>query len=425
MEQNKYLSSGEKLGGHYEIVEVLGEDDFEILYLVKDRHLKDKLFVLKEFFSNGISLRDTDGTVFSPAKSKYVFDNTKKEIIVETKRFQESNQNQEIETYGYFEENNTVYIIMEFKNNSNIDSYLQSKSQKKEEIEIPFSSLEKKELKVSVETTQKSRKFPKFLIGLIFLLMIFSGLAYYAFKIIKEDKNKSKDKPSTTIVEIIPVIPKPMNHPTLTTRDNRTKNIATDMVKTLERNETNLPLDKQVSVSSDNVAYIDPSSQEYIEKNISNLQGVPKDEIYVDNQSNMINLNHGNIDELRENGFNQKSVGIFLSRFTEALSNGSVDYILSFYDTQVQNYFKLIRVTHQEIRKDRDRYNAQWKYRDFRIESFSIIKTYTEHGIDYCDISVGTKWSVSTKNLKSDLGESMGSITLKKTANGFKIKSIR
>lgn len=136
MKNSKYLSSGENLGGHYEIVEVLGEDDFEILYLVKDRHLKDRLFVLKELFLNALSIRDEDNLVYTPAKSKYIFEQTKKEVILETNRLEEASQKQEIETYGYFEENNTVYIIMEFKNDSNLDNYLQVKFQKEDEREL-------------------------------------------------------------------------------------------------------------------------------------------------------------------------------------------------------------------------------------------------------------------------------------------------
>lgn len=419
MEKSKYLSSGKSLGGHYEIVEVLGEDDFEILYLVKDRHLNDRLFVLKELFLEGISLRDEDNNLYSSAKSKYVFDETKKEVILETNRLQEAKRKQEIETYGYFEENNTVYIIMEFQNDAKLENYLHIKFKKEEgEMSSPLlNELNEKEIEDEIEQPAKikkeNKKSPIFLIGLIFLLSIFVGLAYYAFTIIEEDKEKSKKRPSTTTVEVVPHTPKPMSHPTLTTRDNSTKEKSTDIATNVERNETNIT-DEQMVVTQGTVAYIPPNTKVKIEENETTLEGVPKAELYREEEKQFP------IDEK----FDEKSVGMFLARFADALSNGSIETILSFYDSRVQKYFKSSRVTHQEIRKDREKYNAKWEYRDFRVGSFKLLKTYSEHGVEYCDVAVRTKWSVSTKDFKSDLGANMGSITLKKTPNGFKIKSI-
>lgn len=412
MKNSKYLSSGENLGGHYEIVEVLGEDDFEILYLVKDRHLKDRLFVLKELFLNALSIRDEDNLVYTPAKSKYIFEQTKKEVILETNRLEEASQKQEIETYGYFEENNTVYIIMEFKNDSNLDNYLQVKFQKEDDIKDERELISASKDIKNKDIKKDSKKFPPFLIGLIFLLSIFMGLAYYAFTLIEDDKSKLQDKPSTTTVEVLPHKPKPMNHPVLTTRDNSTKEQPVKVVK----NETN-QTHEEVFVDNGTVAYIPPNSEVYIEENITSLEGVPKAEIYVEDLQPQVEFQE-------ENNFDQKSIGMFLGKFVESLSIGSIDDILSFYDSRVQKYFKSTRVTHQDIRKDRERYNRKWEYRDFRIISFSISKIYTEYGVEYCDLSVHSKWSVSDSNLKSDLGTNLGSITLKKTPNGFKIKSI-
>jgi hypothetical protein len=73
MEKRYYLPIGHKIGGHYEIVKVLGEDEFEILYLVKDLHLRGREFVLKELYLKAYSSRDKFN-VYTMAKSKAFFE---------------------------------------------------------------------------------------------------------------------------------------------------------------------------------------------------------------------------------------------------------------------------------------------------------------------------------------------------------------
>ncbi len=458
MQESKHLSSGENLGGHYEIVKVLGEDDFEILYLVKDRHLKDKLFVLKELFLEGISFRDANGTLHAPAKSKYVFNETKKEVILETDRLQKSDDNQDVETYGYFEEHNTVYIIMEFSNEANLEHYLNVEPSEnmveEEDSEMVSPSLEEASLEQNESVTQepitktlKEKKSPRFLIGLIVLVAIFSGLAYYAFKMIEKDKEKSKKRPSNTTVEVIPVTPRPMSHPTLTSH-NHSKKSAEEMVRNeMAKSEVakNEVVKSEVVKSEDkplvveeSVAYTPPPSKAYIEKNHTqessiNLEGVPKEEVVMEVDENRQPNLYPVLPEnppvvnpvmIEENEFNQKSINQFLGRFSNALSSGSVNQILSFYDRDVQKYFTFTRVKHEDIRIDIEAYNKKWEYRDMRIGSFKVLRTYTEHGVEYCDLEARLKWSVSTSNFKSDLGVSIEWITLKRTPDGFKIKSI-
>jgi hypothetical protein len=243
-----------------------------------------------------------------------------------------------------------------------------------------------------------------------------------------------------------------MSHPTLTTRDNHSKKSAEDMVKNemnkseekppvVEKNspvvEENFPVVKEnSSVTEESVAYVPPPSKAYIEKNRTKkssitLEGVPKEEVAVDVVDTQPNLQPVFPKKpvvanpiIIENEFNQKSIGQFLGRFSDALSSGSLNQILSFYDRDVQKYFGLTRVKHEDIRIDREAYNKKWEYRDIRIGSFKILKTYIEHRVEYCDVEARLKWSVSNSNFKSDLGVSIEWITLKLTPEGFKIKSI-
>ena len=108
MEKSNYLPIGHKVGGHYEIVKVLGEDDFEILYLAKDLHLLEKPFVLKELFLKAYSSRE-NVNVYTLAKSKSLFEETKQEVIAEISVLQKEASPRVAQVYGYFEENNTVY----------------------------------------------------------------------------------------------------------------------------------------------------------------------------------------------------------------------------------------------------------------------------------------------------------------------------
>jgi len=113
-----------------------------------------------------------------------------------------------------------------------------------------------------------------------------------------------------------------------------------------------------------------------------------------------------------------------LDKFAIALSTGSVDSILYYYDTYVERYFLLNGVTHREIRIQRERFNSRWEHRDFRFKNFVILRMYEKEGMAYCNIAYTIKWSVSSENGGADFGKNRGSIRLKKTLNGFKIVSI-
>jgi len=420
MEKSIYLSSGEKLGGHYEIIEVLGNDDFEILYLARDRHLGEKLFVLKELFLKDLSLRDEDGSVYTLAKSKYIFEETKKEVVLENRRLQESNKEREIQIYGYFEENNTIYTIMEFINDANsLDHYLNIKSTKKEE-EIalpPLGDLGKEEPKNNVAKSVKKEKKKStiFLKVLIVSVLIFSALAYYAFKIIQEDKAKSQEKPSTTTVEVIPNTPKPIHHPPLTNRDKNksTLNIDEDK-KDREKNET-----KTDVVTPNSAEFIPPTTDAYQEEKIES-----HNKTTLDNDMKIEEKPSFEYTTQVDKQFTRNSIKSFLDRFVNSLSRGSVDSVLSHYDTHVDRYFLSTNVTQEHIRKEIKRYNQKWKERDFRVENFVILKMYKKNGTDYCKIANTIKWSVSTENIGADFGKNRGLMTLKRTPNGFKITSI-
>jgi hypothetical protein len=84
----------------------------------------------------------------------------------------------------------------------------------------------------------------------------------------------------------------------------------------------------------------------------------------------------------------------------------------------------LKNVTQATIKKDKRRYNKKWTKREFSIKEFEILTKYEKDGTDYCDLKTTTKWKVSTNSGKTAKGTSRGFMTIKKTANGYKVKSI-
>jgi hypothetical protein len=203
MENNYYLSIGTKLGGHYEIEKVLSEDEFEILYLAKDLHKRGEYVVLKELFLKSYSQREGNDVV-SPAKSKIVFEETKKEVIKEVNTILNNASEKEVAIYGTFEENNTVYTIMEFINDANLNGYLNVNPIKdEEEIKKIDSQKIKKDVMEEKIIEPRSKEKPKsslFLKLLITMLLICIALGYYAYDMIKSDKEKRKNRPTVSAV---------------------------------------------------------------------------------------------------------------------------------------------------------------------------------------------------------------------------------
>ena len=281
----------------------------------------------------------------------------------------------------------------------------------------------------------EKKKSTIFLKLLIVLVIIFMALAYYAYKLIQEDKMKSKEQSSTATVVVLPPAPTPMAHPTLITRDkNRTDSSVT--TKRVEQNET-----KKILLETATTEFVPPVEELFVEESLPVSKGVPKEEIYMDAQpteNEVIEPERTYVEKPVEqeerlpqeesprvkHAFNRGSIKAFLDGFTMALSRGSVDSLLSYYDAHIEKYFLVNGATLKDVRKDREAYNRRWRDRDFKIENFVILKMYEHEGIEYCKIAFTIKWSVSTQNMGADFGKSRGLMTLKNRHNGFKIVSI-
>jgi len=357
MNNTKYLPIGFMIDEKYKIINILGEDDFEILYLVEDE--KENFFILKELFLETFSSR-SENFVSTIPEAQGVLEKRKKEIINEFDNPKIDSNSSKIKTYGYAEENHTIYTIMEFKEGSKVEEYLQFTP--KESVVLPTL---KKLLK------NKNQSSPIFLKLLIFVTLILAALAYYAYNMVQVDKSK------TTYIE------ETIMTPSLTLENNENKKVSIEKTP------------KENSITENN-------DTEKI------------DEI----------LNDKDILATINNDFNRETVQDFLDLFISSTANSSIDDILFHYAKDVSKYFKLSNVDHSVIRADKERYNKKWIHREFTIKNFKILKTYLKNNNEYCEVQTITKWIVSTKNAKKISGESKGFMRLKKSDTGFKVTSI-
>ncbi len=128
MQSNEHLPIGYRIGGHYEIVKILAQGGFGIVYLVKDIHRLDALFVIKELFSRDFSYRYRDGrSVYNKAEAKNIFEKIKADIISEVNILRKIRNRNIVEAYGYFEENKTIYSVMEFIDGIDLNRYLKER----------------------------------------------------------------------------------------------------------------------------------------------------------------------------------------------------------------------------------------------------------------------------------------------------------
>ena len=115
--------------GHYRVGTALGQGGFGITYLCKDQR-NDSKVVVKEFFPNKFSNRK------APGKNEVVFGGINelsmqrlwKQFRMEYELTAKAAQPGVPKVYGFFSENNTAYIAMEFVAGMTFEKYLRKKN---------------------------------------------------------------------------------------------------------------------------------------------------------------------------------------------------------------------------------------------------------------------------------------------------------
>jgi len=423
MTEENYLPFGTVIADKYEVIDILGKDDFEILYLVRDIRRKGSFFVLKELFLETFSSRK-DGLVFTLPEALGVFYKRKKEIIEEIKEQRSNRTKHEIKTYGYEDENNTIYTIMEFSSNAGLEKYLQFTAKEPEKLPLLDELLKRK------KENSKSPFFLKSLLGIGLLTGLSIG-AFYAYESFKTTQAMEKIKIESPIlqerVEPIPTpivqheqkVVQPINHnpidkkqvveviekklqnpvtvsePTVELKEEKNSTLVNEILKVAD---TNISSDENLTLKANVITELKQ------EENLMPI--VPKK---IDKESSRRDIN--------------SRLKTFLDKYIKA-SADSIPQSLKFYDKRLRRYFKFKNATHKTISNNQKRYNKKWVKRDFKISDFKIIKSYKKGKISYIDVKTTTVWHLSNKRGKKISGKSRGFMTLKEVKNGFIITSI-
>ena len=425
MVNSKYLPIGSTIGKHYEIIDILGEDDFEILYLVRNSKQKESFFVIKELFLETFSSRGENNVVSTTSEAQGVFDKRKQEVINDIDNPKKNRKTDEIQTFGYIEENHTIYTVMEYTNNSDAGNYLQFEP--KDQIILP--TLEEIDSFTVIE--KKSSGLLKLLI-----IPVLLALGLFGYKMYQE-RNVETKKLSTQTLSVQNTEPKASTTTTTTmTTDKQSieveeksedikNDISNELNESLEIMTTNIKkLDNNKSMTtfvangkaSSDLQFLKETDLEIvkeIEKKRSEVKKVETKKVEVKKP-----------EVKKETDFTQTSVKKFLNSFITSSAKSSSEKILSHYDTPVKKYFNLKNPSHAKIKKEILKYNKKWKNREFKIANFKIVRTYKKGNTEYCDLRTRTNWTVSNKGSKKISGKSRGFMTLKKVNNKFKISSI-
>jgi hypothetical protein len=411
---------------------VLGEDDFELLYLAKSLHREGSFFVLKELFLESFSTRNGNLVETIP-EALGVFEKQKKYILKETQTLQRKNLRDEIKIHGAFEENNTVYTCMVYTPNSKLEAYLQF--QPKENTLLPMLD----EIK-----NPKKRGKGKIIFSLLALILLLAGMVVFINKnaekvmhkrdipLLKEHKKSLKEKETTEEQaqenadqshQEVTTVETNNSKSTLSTtepvdksslwKENFSLENAIAEVEQNKTKEEEIIQEKRLELPSENNETnqtVQTEATKVIENKIATIE--PKS-----NESN-------NRTTKKVEPFSQEEIKAFLETFIELSAKGTATQLSSLYDKKVDRYFKFRRIGSSKVERSIKAYNKKWSKRDFTLVSFKILKKYTKKNREYCKVKTDTKWEVSTARGKKRKGRSKGVMLLVHGEDGIKIKAI-
>jgi len=411
MKEKKYLPIGSNIADKYEVIDILGEDEFEILYLVRDIQRQKTFFVLKELFLETFSSREGE-LVFTIPEALGVFHKRKKQIIEEIKSRKGNSKNSEIKIYGYEDENNTVYTIMEYSNNASLEKYLH------------FIHKDTEPLPTLDDLLSKEKIFDYALILKILLLSgLILGITFYAYTFFQKDSlEEDSHEFKKTVSE---------NFPKLKERKKEVVEQTVESQKSqVEINEAPL-----LKVEANITERVTERSETAIKKEEVILKPIVPDIAIEENSIEVLESDNDTVLEeklpILEENLTEESTLIpierelqgFLDEYITASATSAED-TMKFYDEKVKKYFRFNHPTHKTIIKSQKRYNKKWVHREFEISDFKLLRSYQKKGVNYYDVQTTTVWKVKNNQGKKASGTSRGAMTLKEVDNGFKIISI-
>ncbi len=130
-QEHSHLAVGTNLKGIYTIKKKLGSGGFGITYLAQNNLGKE--YVLKEMYLKGEFVRKENGTISLQGLSKANYEKYKQRFIREAQTLQRLSGHEHIvNVENYFEENNTVYIVMEYLRGQSLEEMVAQKGRMSE-----------------------------------------------------------------------------------------------------------------------------------------------------------------------------------------------------------------------------------------------------------------------------------------------------
>lgn len=123
--REEHLSDGTVLPGNCRILRTLRTGEFSTTY---EAVLKGRKIAVKEFYNRGCMYRQDNKVILINEEDQWEFEKAKQKFVEEARRLSKfASEANVVRVYGYFEANNTVYILMEFLDGPGLNEYFYKK----------------------------------------------------------------------------------------------------------------------------------------------------------------------------------------------------------------------------------------------------------------------------------------------------------
>lgn len=121
--KNTPLTNGARVDD-YEIQRTLGGGGFSIVYLAQDQSTGKKV-AIKEYIPFSICNRDLDGEVTPAGEAEQeIFNHGRKSFIKEARMLSDLKHPNIVNVINFFQANGTVYMVMDYEQGTNLQSYI-------------------------------------------------------------------------------------------------------------------------------------------------------------------------------------------------------------------------------------------------------------------------------------------------------------
>ena len=126
MEQNLLPIGATLRDGHYRVERHLGSGGFGNTYVVRNTAF-DELFAMKEFFMQGINMRDGLSVTVSVPDNRTSFQSQREKFKKEALRLRKLKSGHIVHVHDMFEENDTVYYVMDYIDGISLSALLKKR----------------------------------------------------------------------------------------------------------------------------------------------------------------------------------------------------------------------------------------------------------------------------------------------------------